>query len=280
MKFGSHVSISDGYLGAAQRAASMHASAFQYFPKNPRSLSIKDYSKEDAALCKEFCKKHNLESVTHTPYPTNLTATDDDKRSLVIQSLLNDLAITEACGSIGAIVHFGKLIAADNPLSSYQLIIETLNETLNQWDGHCKILIENNAGKPGSIGTTLEELVQIRNLSDQPEKIGFCLDTCHAFASGLWTGENWEAVLEKGEELGYFEHLAAIHFNNSKYETRLGKDRHANIFDHGCIKESQFDQLMHAPQLKHIPFILETPKREGITHKEEIHQLQDKWGWI
>lgn len=280
MKFGCHVSIKEGYLGAAQQAAILNASAYQYFPKNPRSLSVKEFSKEDAISCKEYCEENGIESISHTPYPTNLTSIDDNKRNQVIQSLINDLEITNTCGSIGAVVHFGKSISHDDPLASYQLIIEMLNEVLNSWNGNCKILLENNAGKPGTIGTTLEELVQIRNLCDQPEKIGFCLDTCHAFASGLWDGANWEEVLEKGMGLGYFEHLKVIHFNNSKYNTQLGKDRHANIFGNGYITENQFDELIQTPQLKKVPFILETPKKEGITHKEEIQQLQEKWGHL
>ncbi|MBP2257040.1 deoxyribonuclease-4 [Virgibacillus campisalis] len=277
MKFGSHVSIREGYLGAAKRAASMNASAFQYFPKNPRSLSVKSFSKEDVALCKSFCEEHGIESVAHAPYPTSLTPTDEAKRQKVIQSLLNDLEITEACGSIGVVVHFGKQISAEDPLLSYQLMIEMLDEVLDSWEGNSLILLENNAGKPGTIGTTLEELVQIRNLCDYPEKIGFCLDTCHAFASGLWNGENWEKVMEKGMQLGYFEHLKVIHLNNSTYTTGLGKDRHANIFHHGYIKEAAFHQLLTTPRLASVPFILETPKEE-ITHQEEIAQLQKKWG--
>ncbi|UOR12564.1 deoxyribonuclease IV [Halobacillus amylolyticus] len=277
MKFGSHVSIREGYLGAAKHAASMNASAFQYFPKNPRSLSVKDFNKEDAMLCKKFCEENKLESVSHTPYPTRLTATDNHKRNQVIHSLLNDLEITEACGSIGVVVHFGKQISNEDPLASYRLMIEILNEILGQWEGKCKILLENNAGKPGSIGTTLEELVQVRNLCESPEKIGFCLDTCHAFSSGLWNGKNWAEVLGEGLELGYFDHLNAIHFNNSKYATESGKDRHANIFGRGYIKEAQFEELIKTSQLEDIPFILETPK-ERITHKEEIQQLQQKWG--
>lgn len=277
MKFGSHVSIREGYLGAAKQAVSMNASAFQYFPKNPRSLSIKEFSKAGAEQCKEFCEESALESVAHTPYPTILTPKDESKRNNVIQSLLNDLKISDACGSIGAVVHFGKLIH-DDPIKSYLLMIEMLNEVLLQWEGDCKILLENSAGKPGSIGTTLEELVQVRSLCEQPEKIGFCLDTCHAFASGLWTGDNWDDVLKKGMGLGYFDDLKVIHFNNSKYDTGLGKDRHANILARGYITEAQFDQVIKTPQLADIPFILETPKNEGITHNEEIQQLQKRWG--
>ena len=63
-------------------------------------------------------------------------------------------------------------------------MLEMLNRLLSNWDGECLILLENNAGTKGALGTTIEEQVQIRDLSDDPEKIAFCLDTCHAFASG------------------------------------------------------------------------------------------------
>ncbi|WP_174612881.1 deoxyribonuclease IV [Virgibacillus ihumii] len=277
MKFGSHVSIRDGYLGAAKRAAAMNAAAFQYFPKNPRSLSVKDFSRDDAMACKTYCSENNLESIAHTPYPTTLTPTSDKKREDVNQSLTNDLKIADACGSIGVVVHFGKQISDDDPLASYRLMIDMLDEVLAEWEGACKILLENTGGKPGTIGTTLEELVQVRHLSEQPEKISFCLDTCHAFASGLWNGENWDEVLKNGMDLGYFEHLKAIHFNNSKYDADSGKDRHANIFNSGYIHPEQFDQLMQTPELTDVPFILETPK-EVFSHREEIKMLQERWG--
>ena len=278
MIYGSHVSIRNGYLGAAKQAVANDASAFQYFPKNPRSLSIKDFDQEDAKICNEFCQKHHLQTIAHTPYSTSLTPSKD-KQELTIHSLLNDLEIANACGSIGVVVHYGSQISETDPLASYHLMLAMLNGVLSQWDGDCLILLENNAGTKGALGTTFEELVQIRNLCNYPEKIGFCLDTCHAFASGLWTGENTKELIEKGESLGYFEYLKAIHLNNSKYPTGSKKDRHANIFhSNGHINQEQLKQLVRAPVFKGIPLVLETPDDEGMTHKEEIELLKQKWG--
>ncbi|MDQ0218866.1 endonuclease IV [Peribacillus cavernae] len=224
MKFGCHISIKEGYLGAAKQAIALNASAYQFFPKNPRSLTIKDFNRADAMYCKEFCLENQLISIAHSPYPTSLTASKN-KREAVIVSLINDLEIADSCGAAGVVVHFGSQISETDPLASYQLMIEMLNSVLVQWEGDCKILLENNAGipGPGTIGTTLEELVQVRSLCDDPGKIGFCFDTCHAFASGLWNGYNWKELAGKGLNLGYFDHLYAIHLNNSKYGTGLGK---------------------------------------------------------
>ncbi|SFC69093.1 Endonuclease IV [Bacillus sp. OV322] len=279
MKFGCHLSIRDGYLAAANHALAIQASAFQYFPKNPRSLSIKNYDAGDAGRCREYCFGHHIISVAHTPYPTNLTPAEK-KQERLISSLLNDLEIADSCGSIGAVVHFGNQTSSTDPLSAYQLIIETLNRILAQWKGKCKLLLENNAGPPGSFGTTLEEMVQVRNLSSFPDKIGFCLDTCHAFASGIWNGENTRTFLDRGTALEYFDGLEVVHLNNSLYPAGQGKDRHANIFSGGYITEEQMHSLLSAPVLRQIPCILETPKNSENGHEQEIMQLNKKWGML
>ncbi|MDC3416227.1 deoxyribonuclease IV [Aquibacillus salsiterrae] len=277
MRFGSHVSIKEGYSGAALRAIEMGALAFQYFPKNPRALSVKEFNKQDTLACRKISEENNLVSISHSPYPTNLTATKE-KRQQVIDSLLNDLDISNACGSIGVVVHFGKQMESLNRVESYKVMIDALNQVLSVWDGSCKILLENTAGTPGSMGTTMEELVQIRKLTDNPEKIGFCLDTCHAFSSGLWNGDNLDEFIAKGEELSFFNHLEAIHLNNSKYATESGKDRHANLFVNGYIKEKQLKSFILQPTFRDVPFILETPDDEGIKHEEEIAHLYEKFG--
>ncbi|MFT4414054.1 deoxyribonuclease IV [Fredinandcohnia humi] len=273
MRFGSHISIRNGYLGAAQHAHKIGATAFQYFPKNPRSLSVKDFDKEDAKQCAEYCRNHDILTIAHTPYPTNLVA-EKDLIGLVIDSVLNDLEIANECGSIGVVVHFGVLKNANDPLEGYKRMIETLNDILSRWKGESLLLLENNAGKGGPTGTTIEELVQVRQLTEYSEKIGFCLDTCHVFASGVWNGENWNEVESKGIELGYFEHLHAVHLNNSMYPTRSMKDRHANIHN-GHIKVEQMKELLSSTVVSGLPLILETPTSSAFSHEDEIRYVNE-----
>jgi deoxyribonuclease-4 len=270
---GCHVSIREGYLGAAKVAYQLGGNAFQYFPKNPRSLTIKDFNKQDAQLCREFCEEHRIQSVAHTPYPTSLTPSED-KRKLTVQSLINDLEIAEACGSIGVVVHFGSQIDANEPLRAYELMISMLNEVLDQWNGNTLLLIENVAGKPGTMGTSIEEQVQIRNLSEYPNKIGFCFDTCHAFASGVWTADKHQDFFENALKLGYFDHLKVIHFNNSRYEQNTGMDRHAGILT-GKINSEAMASFAREGQVKKLPFILETPTEDHSQEIKEIRAFQD-----
>lgn len=270
LKFGCHVSIREGYLGAAKHAKAIGANAFQYFPKNPRSLAVKEIDRHEAQRCAAFCREEGMVSIAHTPYPTNLAA-EGEKKQWVVDSLLNDLEIANACGSLGIVVHFGS--THEDPLKGYQRMLEILNEVLSQWEGKTRLLIENNAGKGDQLGTTMEELVKIRELSNQPEKIGFCLDTCHAFAANLWNGKEWEKVVSKGKTMGFIENVKAIHFNNSVYPNGSRKDRHASLVD-GKIQWENMQPILLTPEFEEIPFILETPNSPEWPYKKEIEWMK------
>lgn len=112
--------------------------------------------------------EHNLLSIVHTTYPTNIAVNKESLKEATIASILNDLEIAESCGSVGVVVHFGKYKGRDS-LLGYKNIIDTLNRILKEWNGNAKILLENQAS---TMGTTFEELVQIRSLVENPEKIG------------------------------------------------------------------------------------------------------------
>ncbi|RCW46426.1 deoxyribonuclease IV [Paenibacillus prosopidis] len=268
MKLGSHVTIRNGYLAAAQEAVKLGGKAFQYFPKNPRSLSVKSYNLSDTDNCARFCQENGLVSIAHTPYMTNLSIEDPEMQQVMIRSILNDLDITEACGSIGLVVHFGKYKGPE-PLQGYKLMIDMLNKVLMNWKGKSLLLIENNAGQGVKMGIMLEELVQIRKLTNYPEKIGYCFDTCHAFASGLWSGHNWTTVMEKGIKLGYFTNLKAIHLNDSAFPSSSFRDRHANV-GMGYIGENNMKEFLNTSVIRDLPIILETPSSQEYSHRDEI----------
>ncbi len=273
MNFGSHVSTRNGYLGAAVTALSIGGKSFQYFPKNPRSLMTKDYNRHDALSCAEYCKKHGLLSIGHSAYPTNLAVDAGATREMIERSIINDLNIAEACASVGTVVHFGKYTGKDQ-LQGYKNILTLLNKIVDQWHGNTLILIENQAGAGSKMGITIEEMVQIRNLCIKPEKIGFCFDTCHAFASGLWNGNNWPEIEAKGHYLRFWDHVKAVHLNDSVYPASSFKDRHANI-GRGYIGENNIKGFLQSSFLKHIPIVLETPVSPNYTHQDEITFLNE-----
>lgn len=272
LRIGSHISIRRGYLQAARTAHSIGASSFQYFPKNPRSLSIKSWDRQDAEACAAYCREHGLISIAHTPYPVNLAIGEGELRRVTVRSLLNDLEIAESCGTMGIVVHFGKSKEND-PLQGYKNILQCVNEVLSQWSGKTLLLLENQAGEGTGMGTTLEELVQIRSLCQYPDAVGFCLDTCHLFASGVWRTGHLAQWITKGKELGFFDHLKALHLNDSVYPSGSCKDRHASI-GQGHIGIEGFRDLFRLLPCEDLPAVLETGTGKDGTHREEIAVVQ------
>lgn len=267
MFIGAHVSTRGGYVNAAKTALAIGANAFQYFPMNPRSLAMKAVNHKDTSACAQLCKEQGIVSIGHAPYALN-PAVDESERDIMVNLLKNGLDITNACGSIGLVVHFGKYTGKD-PLQGYKNIIQCLNRATEGYTGASFILLENQAGEGAQLGLTIEEMAQVRKLCDFPEKIGFCLDTCHAFASRLWQGSDWSELESKGEQLDYLPHLKAVHLNDSVYPLGSRRDRHANIGT-GHIGIANFQRLLESPFLQDIPIVLETGVGIDGTHREEI----------
>lgn len=271
---GGHHSIRAGYGGAAMTAIKQGGNCFQFFSKNPRSLTVKDYDKAEAARCQKICQEHGVLSVIHTPYPSNLATDADssDQLERTIQSLKNDLEISEACGSIGIIVHFG-IYKGINLLQGYQNIIQCINKVLSGWEGKSLLLLENQAGDHGNMGMTIEELIQVRSLCDRPEYVGFCLDTCHAFAAGMWTGEHDDQFREKAERLDFWKDVKCIHLNDSLYPANARKDRHARVGE-GHIGKQGFASFFSIPEVRTKPMIMESKAGKDGTYREDINRVR------
>ncbi|OEF99292.1 endonuclease IV [Vulcanibacillus modesticaldus] len=273
MQIGCHVSVAKGLRKAAEKAHELGAETFQIFTKNPRGLKSKKINFEDAKNGREFCESHNMTVVCHTPYITNLSTPKDDLREVTIRSLIEDLHIAEAYGAYGAVVHCGKHVG-EGEEAGIEKMVDTLNLILEQYSGPVQLLLENTAGQGTELGTDLQTLVDIRKRTKYPEKIGFCFDTCHAFAAGLWNEDTFEEFIKSAEEIGYLEHLKVIHFNDSKAPFGSRKDRHEKI-GQGEIGSKALQKFLQCEKLNNIPFILETPVEKEEEYKDEIVYLRE-----
>jgi deoxyribonuclease-4 len=271
VQIGCHLSISQGFFGAAKRALELGASALQVFTKNPRSLRAKKVNLDDAAQGREFCQKHNISVVVHTPYVTNLSTPKEDLYLLTKRSLVEDLCIAELFGALGAVVHCGKHVGQGTS-AGRERMVACLNDILGTYQGSTKLLLENTAGQGTELGTSLADLVGMREELKFPEKLGFCFDTCHAFAAGIYGVDEVKQLLNEMTVLGYLDHLVAVHVNDSQVEYGSRKDRHANI-GQGKIGLETLGKIV--TQLQDVPLILETPQEEEVGYQKEIALLKN-----
>ena len=123
-------------------------------------------------------------------------------------------------------------------------------------------LIENSAGSGNIIGDQFEEINEIIKgvtLSAR-NKVGVCLDTCHAFSSGydLRNKKAIDKTLKKFDAKIGLSKLKMIHGNDSMTEIDSHVDRHEHI-GLGKIGKEGFQAILNHPKLKKLDLIIETP---------------------
>ncbi|MFO7274891.1 MAG: deoxyribonuclease IV [Bacillota bacterium] len=268
MKLGCHISISQGFPQAVENAHKLGCEAFQFFTKNPRGFRGKPADPEAAARGRALMAQYGLVAIAHAPYITNLSTPDPELQALSIASLKLDLENAEAYGAIGCVCHMGKHMG-EGEASGLARMVETLNRLLEAYTGPCQLLLENTAGQGSELGTRLEELMEVRSRVEQPERIAFCFDTCHAFAAGIYRPEEWEDFVAHARAIGYWDLLKAVHLNDSKFEHGSRKDRHANL-GKGFIGEAGIARLLRSGAFEGLPVVLETPVSDEAEYGPEI----------
>jgi deoxyribonuclease-4 len=58
-----------------------------------------------------------------------------------------------------------------------------MNTTLRN-TSFVSLVVETTAGQGSNIGYSFEHVAALIDQSDNPERVGVCIDTCHIFAAG------------------------------------------------------------------------------------------------
>jgi len=275
VQIGCHLSVSKGFGQAVARAHELGADVLQYFPKNPRSHRPKPVDREACARESQRAREEGFLSVAHSPYVTNLATPDDELAKITVTSIVNDLEIAEAYGTPYVVVHCGRHMDQGRE-AGIRRMVELLNRIHERYRGPVQLLLENTAGQGSELGTHLEELAEIRSRLEEPERVGYCIDTCHAFAAGLLDFDQWDRFLELIQQDGFLESVKVFHLNDSKFAAGSRRDRHAKL-GQGTMGQAGLTRFLAEPLFQSIPFILETPVEDEAEYGDEMRLAR---GWL
>lgn len=275
MQLGCHLSVSKGFGKAVERAHELGADLLQYFPKNPRSYRLKAVDREAFARQSQRAREEGFLSVAHSPYVTNLATPEEKLAEITVSSIVNDLEIAEAYGTPYVVVHCGRHMDRGRE-AGIQRMVELLDRIHERYQGPAQLLLENTAGQGSELGTHFEELAEIRSRLAEPERVGYCIDTCHAFAAGILDFDEWDRFLELIQQDGFLESVKIFHLNDSKFTAGSRRDRHAKL-GQGEIGQANLTRFLAEPLFQSIPFILETPVENEAEYGDEMRLAR---GWV
>ena len=257
LHIGCHLSSSKGFAAMGKTALSIGADTFQFFTRNPRGGKAKAVDPEDALALRSICAEHNFAPLlAHAPYTMNPCAADEHLIEFAHMVMEGDLAMLEHVPGNMYNFHPGSHVKQGSEVGVAK-IAAMLNSVLFD-EMHTTVLLETMAGKGSEVGRSFEELASILDKVQLNAKLGVCLDTCHVFDGGYDIVNDLEGVLEQFDKLIGLDKLHAIHINDSKNTLGSHKDRHACIGE-GNIGLAALSAVTNHPQLKHLPFYLETP---------------------
>jgi apurinic endonuclease APN1 len=252
---GAHVRYTQsrgGLKRSIQDARTMKFNVFQIFIKTNLRWTKREKLVEGDIVNFQEREDINVISV-HSIYLTNLASDDETIRKKSINSLINEI---EIMGKMKMnpekdfiVVHMGYNDTVKEGLSR---LIKSLNEVLENTEGFC-ILLENSAGQRRSMGSKIEQLREVKERILQKDRLFFCLDTAHLFASGYDITSDTLKMIEKVLD---FNNIKLIHLNDSKSGINSRKDLH-EFLGKGEIGKQKLELFIR--ELKEKPFVLETP---------------------
>ncbi|MCA9291589.1 MAG: deoxyribonuclease IV [Phycisphaerales bacterium] len=285
--YGSHLSVAGGMVNALDEAARLRLDCVQVFTKNQRQWSSRPLD-EDAVRAwhtrrRELGwhrKRPRGRVVSHNSYLINLASPDPAawRRSIDVQRI--EMERCETLDIPFLVAHPGAHLGDARPTGTphdldapptkaeragLTRIARALDRLHADLPG-LKVVtcLETTVGSGSNLGYAFHHLAFIRDAVAAPDRVGFCLDTCHVTAAGydMTTDDRAAAVLRLFNKTCGVKHLHVVHVNDSVGAVGSRKDRHAHIGE-GCCGRSCFRAIVNHPRLRTVPKILETPKGEG-----------------
>lgn len=259
MVVGCHLSFSKGYLAMGKNALEIGANCFQFFSRNPRGSTAREFNISDAQDLAELMSKNNFGApLAHAPYTLNPCSADEGLRDFALRSMKDDITrlapFENALYNFHPGSHVGQGVECGIELTA-NMLREIYKDSFS-----VEILIETMSGKGSEIGATFEEIAKIIELADGKPSV--CLDTCHIYSAGYDIVNNLNGVLEDFDKIIGISKLKAIHLNDSLTPFNSHKDRHAKLGE-GSIGLDAIAKIVVHPQLKNLPFYLETPNDDA-----------------
>ncbi|TKI05820.1 deoxyribonuclease IV [Martelella alba] len=262
MKYvGAHVSAAGGADQAVLRAHELEATALALFTKNQRQWKAADLDKDDIDKFRSACEQYHFspeQILPHDSYLINLGHPVADALKKSRDAFIDEMFRCQQLGLSLLNFHPGSHLQQIDVDDCLARIAESINIALDNTEGVTAV-IENTAGQGSNLGFRFEHLAAIIAKVEDKQRVGVCIDTCHAFAAGydLRSEDACRDTFAAFERIVGFDYLRGMHLNDSKSELGSRVDRHHSLGE-GKIGKTAFAWIMGDNRFDGIPLILET----------------------
>jgi deoxyribonuclease-4 len=266
-RLGVHLPLGGGLFKAAKRAGEIGAQTVQVFVDNPTAWRRRGAPPKKLPEFRQRLADLGIQPVAvHAAYLVNLAGPDQGYREASIRILASDMRAAGGYGSTLVNVHTGshRDTSVEAGIALIADGVARVLEAAGDEAGEVRLALENSSGGGHSLGVTIDELAWIADaaaaLGIPAARLGFCLDTAHAWGAGVPIEEpdGVDAFLEEFDAKVGLDRLFMVHLNDSRSERGDRQDRHEHV-GAGRIGARGLGHLLRLPSMAGRPFISETP---------------------
>lgn len=259
--FGAHVSASGGVFNAPRNAHEIGATAFALFTKNQRQWLAAPLTAKDIDTFRAECEKYGYtprQILPHDSYLINLGHPDAEGLAKSRESFIEEMRRCELLGLDRLNFHPGSHLGRISLEESLDRVAESINIALDKTRGVTAV-IENTAGQGTNLGHRFEQIAYIIDRVEDKSRVGYCIDTCHAFAAGydLSSAEACEKTFAEIDSIISLDYLRGMHLNDAMRPLGSRIDRHERLGE-GTIGMECFRYIARDPRFEEMPLVLET----------------------
>jgi deoxyribonuclease-4 len=275
MRFGFHISIAGGFSKVAERANVRGCETIQFISRNPRGWKYSPLNEKDVKAFRSSIQTSTLFPVfLHMPYLPNIASFKSTFYKQSIQSIATDLQRAELLGAQYLIIHIGHRMESSED-EAIEAISQGIDRAFEMVKNEVILLMENTAGQGTEIGYQFDQIKKIIEGIHDPQRVGVCLDTAHSYEAGydLSNKDGIEKTVEAFDQAIGLKRLHLLHLNDSKTPLGSRKDRHWHIGE-GYIGVDGFRNLVNHPLLRHLPGIMETPRKDTVEDLKNMEVIR------
>jgi len=234
LPIGAHVKMED----PLDTAAATGSSVLQLFLSDSQGWK-KPAPRDDA----DALRNSPIPVIVHAPYIVNLASANNKIRIPSRKVLQQTMDAAAEIGAAAVVVHGGHVDAND----TIEAGVERWVKGIESLETDVPLYLENTAGGDHAMARHFDTIARLWERTGDTG-VGFCLDTCHAWAAG-------EELVEAAERiLAVTGRIDLVHCNDSKDECGSGRDRHENLTKGQIDPEA----ILHVVRAAGAPVICET----------------------
>jgi deoxyribonuclease IV len=270
-RLGAHLPLANGMAKTVERAHEIGAAALQVFGDNPTTWRRRAELPADLPAFRERLAARDIGPVAiHASYLINLAGPDPEFFERSVGLLTHELRAAPAYGARYVNVHVGShrdtsVAAGTNRLAD---AVARILADVDEGPEAAQLVLENASGSGFGMGTDVAELADIaeaissRGVAER--RVGFCLDTAHAWGAGVDLSEPAAVdgfLADFGRRIG-LGRLVMVHLNDSTSERGSRSDRHEHL-GAGRIGAAGLARILTHADLAGTTYYLETPGMEA-----------------